>query len=871
MEEVGLTPAAEGPRATLIRRLYLDLIGLPPTSDEVSDYVTDISPTATTRVIDGLLARPEFGERWARPWLDLARYADSHGFQRDDFRDLWAYRDWVINSLNADMPFDQFTIEQLAGDLLPDATTSQRVATGFHRCAPTNVEAGSIPEETRTEQVLDRVNTTATVWLGSTLECAQCHDHKYDPFTMRDYYRMFAFFNHTELEADLKNPNQPSSIAFIGPTMELVTSTFHEQRQSLLAQQASLQAKRAEQVAELEVDLPEWANQQKGMRDSVSKAIPLEVVQFDSQGSTDSYRIREDRAILIVGDDPPETDVYVVRGRVQGSDIRAIRLDALTDESIPGGGPGRGGNARSNFVLHEFQASVVSARGAMRKLSFQDARCDFAQTKWEVSGAIDGSLETGWAVAPQFARDHWATFVLDQPLDATEGIELEVTLTQNFGGARTMGCFKLTAISGTIDEAPLPQEIHERLLLQPATWTPSDRKELAEFRARSDTNVQAIDTQLASFKRQLANSQLETTLVMKELKEPRETRLLMRGDYRNPGDTVTAGVPEFLGSNLPRAEHSRQPNRLDLARWLVSPTHPLTARVTVNRWWSEFFGAGLVRTPEDFGLKGDPPTHPELLDWLAVDLVESGWSMKHTLRQVTRSATYQQSSVGTDRSLADDPENRLLARGPRTRLDAETIRDNALAIAELLSRKMNGPSIRPYQPEGVWVKVGGQSYPFEISPGEDAYRRGVYVVLKRGAPYPSFINFDASNRLACTVQRSRTNTPLQALTLLNDPVFVEATKAIARRAAISAKSSAVRATISDEFRRCVAREPSQKELDALTRLYDEGHDRTIAEPIWGDALARDQSLPKDVTSGEFAAWYNVATVLLNLHETITKE
>ncbi len=573
----GLTPSPEAGREQWLRRASLDLIGLPPTLAEVEAFLTDMRPGAYERVVDRLLASAQYGERWARPWLDLARYADSHGFQRDDLRDVWPYRDWVVRALNADMPFDQFTIEQLAGDLLPDPTRDQLVATGFHRCVTTNVEAGSDQEDTRVNQVFDRVNTTATVWLGSTFECAQCHDHKYDPFSQKDYYRLFAFFNNTEKETDFTNPKAMAALKFTGPYL------------------------------------------------------------------------------------------------------------------------------------------------------------------------------------------------------------------------------------------PLPALVPE--------WKPVGPK--ADAAARKPRPAQ--------------------TLVMRELPQPRESAVFKRGSFLDRGEPVTPGVPVLFGA-------AELATRLDLARWLVSRANPLAARAAVNRAWAEFFGRGLVATPEDFGIKGDLPTHLELLDWLAIEFMESGWSMKALQRLIVLSTTYRQSSRVTPEVLVRDDQNRLLARGPRFRLDAERIRDNALAAAGLLSLKQGGPPVRPYQPPGLWEnKVGGDRVTYETSAGEDRYRRGLYVVWKRGSPYPSFVNFDATARTACVVQRSRSNTPLQALTLLNDPVYVEAAQALARRVLAERLAAGVEERITYAFRLCLMRSPRPTELAVLKSLFDAQRH--------GD---------------EFAAWCTVAAALLNLDEMISK-
>lgn len=604
LEREGIRPSVEADLITLLRRLTFDLTGLPPSPDEVDAFLKESATrpeAAYENAVNRLLASPHYGERWARAWLDAARYADSHGFQRDDLRDVWPYRDWVIRAFNKDMAFDQFTIEQIAGDLLPLATLEQRVATGFHRCAPCNVEAGTDPEENRFNQIFDRVNTTGTVWLGMTLECAQCHDHKYDSLTMRDYYGMFAFFNNSPFETEsIDAAKKAPTVRFIGPYLEL--------------------SKKKEKV---------------------------EAESFESD---------------------------------------------------------------------------------------------------------DG--QTGKKRAPQHAM---------------------------------------------------------------------------------------------------------RSLVMQDLDRPRHTHVLKRGNFLDPGERVTPGTPAILPP-LPKGE---PPNRLALARWLVSRDNPLTARVNVNRWWAEIFGRGLVGTPEDFGVKGDRPTHPELLDWLAVEFMDpqitlpgedkpQPWSVKHLHRLIVLSATYRQSSRMTPQLRERDDENKLLARGPRFRLDAESIRDNALAAAGLLSHKQFGPPVRPPQPEGLWTKVGGEQYLYTVSPGEDKYRRGIYVIVRRSAPYPSFVAFDGSARLACSVKRLRSNTPLQALTLLNDPVYVEAARALAERARRQANDDESRLTCA--FRLCVARKPNEKEIQILQRLL---HDQRIERA----------KQPK----AEDLAWTDVASALLNLDETITKE
>jgi hypothetical protein len=845
LEREGLRPNPEADRATLIRRLSLDLVGFPPTPAEVDAFLADTAPDAYERLVDRLLAHPGFGQRWARPWLDLARYSDSHGFQRDDLRDLWAYRDWVISALNADMPFDQFSIEQLAGDLLPGATQAQRIATGFHRCAPTNVEAGSIPEETRINQVIDRVNTTATVWMGTTIACAQCHDHKYDPFTQRDYYRLLAFFNNTAIEADRANPQVPGSIRFLGPAMPLETPAHAAARRPLENTLAQLRREIAERRRDMSADLDLWAATRAHDLAGAPRSSVLAIRDFDSQEGA-AAQLLDDGSVLLT-DDPPDRDTYVITVETDLQDIRAFKLEALTDPALPGTGPGRGDAKRPNFVLNTFavRAAPRDRPAESTPVRLVQARASFSQAKFDVAGAIDDDPKSAWAIAPRFGTPHWATFRTEAPVGFPGGATLTFTLVQEFGGGRTIGRLRLTAIIGDPEHEQVPTALARLLRTPPAAWTAQDRAGLLDDRAARDPRTQECRQQVERLEIELGAMTAETTQVMREMDRPRTSRVFRRGDYRTPGDRVEPATPAIL-----HPLQAGPPDRLALARWLVARENPLVARVTVNRWWAELFGQGLVATAEDFGLKGEPPTHPELLDWLAVELMDGGWSMKRLLRHVVLSATYRQSSHATPAQRARDDRNRLLARGPRLRMDAETIRDNALAIAGLLSLEQGGPPIRPYQPEGLWTKIGGEKYDYVVSPGTERYRRGVYVIWKRAAPYPSFINFDAPERFTCAVRRSRSNTPQQALTLLNDPVYVEAATALARRVLAEVPEADTDRRLRHAFRICAARSPDAAELQVL---------RTF--------VAQQRAASPD----ELPVWNAVATVLLNLDETITIE
>ncbi|HEX3657362.1 MAG TPA: PSD1 and planctomycete cytochrome C domain-containing protein [Pirellulales bacterium] len=879
LQRAGLHPSPEADRATLIRRLSLDLIGLPPTPAEVAAFVGDQHPQAYERLVDRLLASQQFGVRWARPWLDAARYADSHGFQRDDLRDIWAYRDWVVDAFNRDMPFNQFTIEQLAGDLLPGATESQKIATGFGRNAPTNVEAGSDPEETRVNQVLDRVNTLGMIWLGSTLECCQCHDHKYDPFSARDYYGLFAFFNNTALEADRNNPKVPGSIAFRGPTMNVADPELEAKRKPLAAELAELDRQLATRATELHKTADAWEHELSGHLSSQPQEQVLEILDFDSLAGSAS-EILPDKSVLVSGE-TPDRDTYTVEAATTLTGIRAIKLEALTDPSLPGSGPGRGDANRPNFVLQSFEVTAApKSGGKAQPVKFRQAKADFSQKNFEPAGAIDDSPKTAWAIAPKFHAPHWAIFETAEPIGFAGGTKLTVTLEQNHGAGRTIGRLRLTALVRP-DPNSTPAAVVKALAIPAKKRTPEQAKALAKFQLDQDTKYRELQDARTQTQQKLAKLKPPTTLVMSELDKPRASAVFMRGDFRNPGDAVEPSTPAVLP---PMTVTPSERNRLALARWLVQPNHPLVARVTVNRWWAELFGHGIVTTPEDFGIKGQPPTHPELLDWLATEYIDNGWSLKKLLRTIVLSATYRQTSTLSPELAARDDQNLLYARAARFRLDAEAIRDSALSIAGLLSLEQGGAPVRPFQPDGLWVKVGGQKVDYIVSPGEQQYRRGLYVVLKRAAPYPSFVNFDANARLACRVKRPRSNTPLQALTLLNDPVYVEAALGLARRVLIDApphprplshkgrgeKDDTVDARLAYLFQLAVARTPDSAEVAVLHKLWDAQRAAAKANPTAARELIGKLKLPPGVAADEFAAWYATATAILNLDETINR-
>ena len=859
--ENGLKPSPEAAPGQLLRRVHLDLTGLPPSPTDLEAFLKNPSAKAYEAVVDRLLKSPRYGERWARPWLDLARYADSNGFQADQLRDSWAYRDWVIDALNAGMPFDQFVIEQIAGDLLPNATVAQRIATGFHRTPTCNVEAGVHPEENRVNQVVDRVNTTGTVFLGTTLECAQCHDHKYDPFSMKDYYSLFAFFNNTPLE--VKQQGKGVTWDFYGPTMDLPMDTSRTAKLKELRERLETERKKLTVLRQrAKSEQANWEKQALARLHEAPKWSPLLVNKFSATGGP-SHKILEDGSVLVSGNNPDRSTYTITTGTVLKR-ITALRLEALTHPSMNKGGPGRNKMpaANPNFIVNEF---TVKANG--QPMEIASVIASFSQKNWGVAGAIDHNPKTGWAINPAFGKPAWAIFKLTKPVILKPGSKLEFTIEQNYGGGRTIGRPRLSAMDGDPSALNLPANI--ATLLRKTKRTKQDRQALEKHFQDEYPGLKKLELKVLAIDKQIAAIKPATTLVMVEMEEGRPTRVMKRGEYLSPGEAVTTGTPSVLHGfkkKWPR-------NRLGLARWLVSPENPLVARVTVNRWWAELMGRGIVSTQEDFGSQSEPPSHPQLLDWLAVEFMQRGWSAKHLHKLIVMSATYRQSSRVTPELLAKDAANKFYARAPRLRLSAEMIRDNALAISGLLSPKMHGPPIYPPQPTGIWRHVGRNAPKFNVAKGEDRFRRGVYVVWRRGAPYASFVNFDAPDRGACVVQRPRTNTPLQALTLMNDEAYVEMALAFADRVLQSAKLG-TEAKIDFAFKAALARAPKPAELEFVKGLLLKRHAFFEKNPKAAAELidnVKGWKAPAGTDLGELAAWFYVSNVLLNLDETITRQ
>jgi mono/diheme cytochrome c family protein len=838
LEAAGLKPSPPADPLALIRRLYLDLIGIPPTPEEADAFVQAVRRNpqgAIEEVVDKLLASPHYGERWARRWLDLARYADTNGYEKDRPRSIWPYRDWVINALNADMPFDRFTIEQLAGDLLPNPTIDQRIATGFHRNTMLNEEGGIDPLEFRFHAMTDRVATTGTVWLGLTIGCAQCHSHKYDPIPQREYYRLFAFLNNAD-EPELAIPKPE------------LTVRRHEIEAKIAALEADL-GKKFPANADPEISFSRWAGQQRRQATGWNVVRPSEAT-----ANVPFLTVQPDASVLASGD-TSKRDVYKLTFRGDFADVTALRLEVLPDPSLPKNGPGR---VYYEGPFGDFHLSEITATANGTPIKFASATQTFASGNSKATQAIDGDPQTGWSINGGQGKRQVAVFVFAKPLPATKELQIEMVFERYYAAALGRFRFSTTKVASP-QASDLPDAVGQ-LLDRPEDWTGADRALLWHDFLQRTPDLAAARQEIENLRKQLPA--YPTTLVMHE-RLPGQTRPTYRhhrGEFLQPKEQVEPGVL----SVLPQLPEGTPPDRLGFARWLVSRNNPLTARVTVNRQWAAFFGRGLVKTTEDFGLQGELPTHPELLDWLAIEFMENGWSLKKLHRLIVLSATYQQSSRVTSELLAKDADNKLLSRGPRVRLEAELIRDSVLQAAGLLSHKMGGPSVFPPQPANVTTEGNYGAFPWTASQGQDRYRRGLYTFSKRTTPFAMFSIFDGPSGEACIARRDVSNTPLQALTLLNDVVFTEAAQATGRM--LAARPGSVEERVQFVFRRFLTRPATDAEVKTLATFFTTQKDRFGQKPDEAKKLAGDG--PGDVA--ERAAWTALARVLMNLDEFVTR-
>ncbi len=1023
LEKENLTPSPEADKSTLIRRVTVDLTGLPPTISEVDAFLSDKSPQAYEKLVDRLLTSPHYGERMAQHWLDLARYADSDGYHADVPRSMWQYRDWVINAFNDNKPFDQFTVEQIAGDLLPKPTLEQKIATAFNRNGMSSTEGGADPDEYMTKYVTDRVNTTSTVWLGSTIGCCECHDHKYDPFTQKEYYQLFDFFNRIP-EKGLDSDPAP-------PFVKVPTKEQSDELARLAAQIAPLDSQRKTRLkipdADLDSRQSEW--EQTMRKRTLLGWTVLDPLEFSSTGGATLTKL-EDKSVLASGTNT-DKDVYEIKLQTSLQDITGLRLEALAHDSLPARSTGR--SETGDFVLTKFEAEAESAGppkantetetpvfgswyalgpfkaananeafskafipeneidlsktyddgklhwtekpewkdGVTQKLSgdnsatylyrtievktarlmiisvgsddgiqvwlngkkllannvarsvaadqekimlrlspgenklllkinngggdyafyfapqpgpvtkypveFAAAAADVSPKEFPVRGALDEKADTGWSAndATNHAN-HQAVFIASQPFGFAEGTTLKVRLKfESSLKQKTLGRFRLavTTSDGWKEFAALPQEAQSSLFAESNTRNEEQSTQLRRyFRENNDPELKELNQKIAGLRKTEAdlNAKIPTIRVMEDMPEPRATQILVRGDYRHRGNRVTADVPK----TLPPLPADSKTNRLSLAQWLVDPQHPLVSRVTVNRYWALYFGTGLVKTGNEFGSQGELPSHPELLDWLAREFIDSGWNIKAMQKRIVMSATYRQSSKARPELIAKDPYNRLLARGPRFRMSAEVIRDNALAYSGLLDqgRKPGGPSVRPYQPEGLWedMMFGGNKY--VVGKGGELYRRSIYTLWKRTVPYPTFKTFDAPDRAICTEQRGMTCTPLQAFVTLNEKTFVEAARVFAQRI-IQEGGDDVQSRLEFAVKTVLARPPNDRERKVLNGIYEEmlaNYQKDLKGALELISVGESKR-PADINELQLVAWTTVANVLFNLDETVTKE
>ena len=810
-----LQPAGKANRETLYRRLSLDLLGLLPETDEVQEYVSNPRPDADQRVIDRMLASPHFGERWGRHWLDQARYADTHGYTVDSPRTMWPYRDWVIGAFNEDMAFDQFTIEQLAGDLLSEPTLSQLVATGFHRNTLINQEGGSDAEQFRNETVIDRVNTTGAVWLGLTVGCSQCHNHKYDPLQQAEYYQLFAFFNSTQ-DVNSVNP----VVRVVTQEQETRLQQFDAELKQAKSNLATYDRMKKEQNAvDADQTSPEW--------------LTISPLDLRSEAGARFEKL-EDGSILVSGNHGDQ-DRYEVELKIPKGRWTALRLEALTDPSLPKGGPGRAGNG--NFVLNEVQWRLVDRP----PLTWDLAIADHSQKDYPVEAAIDGNLATGWAInlpGGKLNVNRHAILLPESAVETEEMIQARLTLV--FGSQPpkyNLGRFRISLTQADVEQLGVPDPARLRL-----------EKEINRLNAERN---------------ELAKS-FPSTMVMRETPKPRDSFVLIRGDFLRRGEPVVPGTPAFLPD---MAASETRATRMDLARWLVGTEQPLTPRVSVNRIWMRLMGRGLVETENDFGSQGTLPTHPELLDWLGRTWIKDGWSRKSILRKILNSQTYQQSSVVDRDALSADPKNQWWARQSRIRVEAEVVRDLALSASGLLDHRIGGPGVYPPQPSGVYAFTQRRaSWP--TSEGADRYRRGMYTFFMRSAPHPMLTTFDSPRFNTTCTRRDRSNTPLQSLTLSNDQSMVELARGFATRIMASSEDSHEN-RLATAFNIAMSRAPSSLEMVRLTAYWDKVFEDFRQNPDAARALLGIGESTKNFE--EYAAWTAICRVLLNLDEFITRE
>ena len=873
LDAAGLKPSAEADRVTLIRRATLDLTGLPPTPDEVQAFLADADPNAYEKVVDRLLASPRFGEQMTRYWLDLVRYGDSHGLHLDNERALWKYREWVINAFNANKPFDQFTVEQLAGDLLPESTIDQKIATGFNRCNVSTSEGGSINEEVLVRYAVDRTETMSTIFMGMTLGCAVCHDHKFDPVTQKEFYQLFAFYNASADAAMDGNALAPP------PTIRVPTS---EQTAIIADLDAKIAAAREQITSALAA--VDYVDPGAGTVPATLESVEFVWIEDEAPAGAQ-----------LQGDSPwefvsaPDHQVHT------GMKSTRRKADAMSQHFFTGVSPGLKIGTGDKLFAYCWLDPANPPKTVM--LQFNDGSWNHRAFWGEdtiVFGA--GDVPEHRPMGPLPPTGQWVRLEVDAAhVGLAAGAELNGWAFTQFGGTvywDHAGSVTKTpqgsqsfdsqlaweAFDRALDKSTVPQPVRDAIKVEIDKRTPEQAKLIRDHfvqfvHPKTRTAFEPLQTQVADMTRQRneTDAAIAITMIMEDLPQPRDTFVLKRGEYDKPGDKVEANVPAMF----PPLPEGAPKNRLGLAKWLIDPSHPLTARVAVNRYWQQYFGVGIVKTAEDFGMQGQWPANPKLLDWLAVEFVESGWDIKAFQKLIVMSGTYRQSSSVSPELLSVDPENALLARGPRFRLDAEVVRDSALSMSGLLAEVYGGKSVRTYQPDGIWESVafvGSTTQNYKRDDGAALYRRSLYTFWKRTAPPPSLMAFDAPSRETCVARRARTNTPLQALVLMNDTQYVEASRHLAARMMTAGGDSAAQ-QLTFGFQLGTARIPAEHELQVLTRVHADQLAHYQANPAEAEKLLVIGASPRvaGLEPASYAAMTMMANLILNLDETITKE
>lgn len=854
LETRGIRPSPEAEPSTLIRRVYLDLLGLNPSLQELSHHLEAMktnSEASYVALVDSLLDNVHFGERWGRHWLDKARYADSDGYEKDrDRPDAWRYRDWVLQAINQDLPMDRFTQLQFGGDLLANPSPQDRLATAFNRQTLTNTEGGTDQEQWRVAAVMDRVETMGSVWLGLTLTCARCHTHKYDDITQREYYQLFACFNNGDESTSKVHKSQAEWEAYEQATRE------HRQK----VQNLKLQSDAARQ--ELKAHLSQWRDKTLANWPTDTAASP-EFAELSApivEGPKGmKFEVGKDGVVRVRGTISDQA-TYNLKMVIPKGPWTGLVLEVLPDDSLPGKGPGY--SSRGNFVLNEVKVQMGG-----KSLVLGDASSSFAQSGWPVEGSLQPSNRPnqsgeGWAVAPEFGKPHSATYGLAQPVHLDEDTPIQIQLVQNYGSKHVLGSFRVRCLTSPT-ELMLPKDLAPRLSKDPSTWTEEDQAALLAHFERLDARTASLAEQLADLNAKAPKEPLMEVRVLSErLKNPRPTHVLHRGEFKQPTEQVQPGVLSVLPSSLTDSVT----NRLEVARWLMNGENPLPPRVLANQVWAHLFGEGIVPTLNDFGVRGDPPSHPELLDWLASEWIHLGWSRKQLIRTIVLSATYRQSSHHRPELQDLDPNNRWLARQNRFRVEAEVVRDLSLQAGGLLDLTVGGPSVFPPLPESVAALNYNSAFKWKTSTGGNRYRRGLYTYFKRTAPHPNLTTLDCPDSNVTCVQRTRSNTPLAALITLNNETFVEAARALGHRLLAALPEGTPEDQFRLGFRVVLARDPNPTELNALIQLHARARRWYESHPEEASTFA-GKDTPDAPTLAALSA---TSRVLLNLDEFITR-